>query len=107
MNAFEAVDGYLRATYRLELEDVLCEGCAFGRIGGALASAARIIPRLIRSEAEDDGGEFALYEGVLILDGLWYRFGCRLFIDGGGLRFLSEISDFEAVEWKIRLAATG
>lgn len=104
MNAFRAVDDFLAAHYRLDLEEVLCEGCLTGRVPGALASVARIMPRRLRAVTEEDGGAWSAYEGVLILDGLWYRFACQIFADAGGLRFLAEVSAFEAVAWKVRLA---
>src|ERR1700691_5989314 len=107
MQDFHAVDEYLRASYGLDLEDVLCEGCLVGRLAAALAPVAKIIPRCLRSEREDDGGECASYEGVLILDEIWYRFACQIFLDSGGLRFLSDISAFAAVEGKVKLAVAG
>jgi len=104
--AYAAVDAFLTANYRLGLEDVLCDGCLMGRLDIALAEIAKIIPRRIRSEPEEDGGEYATYEGVLILDGIWYRFGCHIFLDAGGLCFLADVTEFEVVEWKVRLAVS-
>ncbi len=104
MNAFQTVDDYLNATFGTRLEDVLCDGCLVGRPEIRLAEVAKVLPRLLRTEREDDGGEYRTYEGVLILDGVWYRFGCHIFVDAGGLCFLADIGGFEAVEWKVRLA---
>jgi hypothetical protein len=102
--AFETVDSYLAASYGLGLEDVLLDGCMVGQQEIRLAEAAKVLPRLLRVEREDDGGEYHTYEGVLILGGVWYRFGCHIFVDAGGGCFVADISDFEAVEWKVRLA---
>ena len=107
MQDFRAVDEYLKASFGLDLEEALCEGCLVGRLPAAVAGAAKILPRCLRSEREDDGGGTLSYEGVLIFDDLWYRFACQIFLDSGGLRFLSDISAFEAVEWKVRLAVAG
>ncbi len=104
MTAFDTVDAYLHASFGTRLEDVLCDGCIMGRPAIGVAEVAKVMPRLIRAEREDDGGEYRTYEGVLVLDGLWYRFGCHIFVDAGGLCFLADLSGFEAVEWKVRLA---
>jgi hypothetical protein len=104
MNAVKAVDDHLIATYGIGLEDVLCDGCLVGRTDLAMADSVKVLPRLMRSEKEDDGGEYAGYEGMLILDGLWYRFACHIFIDASGACFLADLGQFEAVEWKLRLA---
>jgi len=104
MTEFKTVDDYLLASYGIGLEDVLCDGCLMGRPDRRVAEVAKILPRLTRAEKEDDGGEYRTYEGVLILDGLWYRFGCHIFIDAGGGYFLADVTGFTAVEWKVRLA---
>ena len=104
MSEFEPVDAYLMATYGIGLEDVLCDGCLIGRPEIRVAGAAKVLPRLLRVEQEDDGGEYRTYEGVLILGDVWYRFACHIFIDAGGGYFLADVSDFASVEWKVRLA---
>jgi hypothetical protein len=104
MSAFDAVDGFLVARHGVHLEDVLCEGCLMGRLSVMLGEGARIMPRLVRSTSEEDGGLAHIYDGILVLEGVWYRFRCHVFVDGGGQRFLSDISAFEAVEWRARAA---
>lgn len=104
MQDFDTVDEFLTATYRLRLEDVLCEGCSMGRLDAALAGRAKILPRLLCSVHEADGGIANDYEGILVFDDVWYRFRCHLFIDSGGQRFLSDVTAFEAVEWRARMA---
>lgn len=103
-NAFDKVDEFLMARHRLQLEDVLCDGCLMGRLGAALGDSAKIMPRLISSAVEEDGGVANVYDGILVLDDIWYRFRCHVFIDGGGQRFLSDVSAFEPVEWRARVA---
>jgi hypothetical protein len=100
MNSFETVDEFLVASYHRNLEDVLCDGCLIGRLSTQFGERARIMPRLIRSTREADGGLANAYEGILILDGIWYRFACQVFVDQGGQRFLSDVSAFDAVEWR-------
>jgi hypothetical protein len=100
MNCFETVDEFLVASFHRQLEDILCDGCLIGRLSPLLGERLRILPRLVRSSREADGGLCNAYEGILVLDGVWYRFACQLFVDGGGQRFLSDVSAFEAVEWQ-------
>ena len=42
--------------------------------------------------------------GTLAVAGVWYRFICHVFVERGGERFVSNVSEFEAVEWQTRLA---
>ena len=104
MNAYEAVDEYLAANYRSRLEEVLCDGCFVGRLGLVLDGIVKVVPRLVASAPERDGGLANSYEGVLMLQGVWYRFRCQIFVDRGGQRFLSDLSEFTAVEWQARAA---
>jgi hypothetical protein len=103
MNSFDEVDEFLVATYRRHLEDVLCDGCLIGRLGTAFGERARIMPRLIRSTVEEDGGLANAYEGILVLNDVWYRFACQVFVDRGGQRFLSDVSAFDAITWQAQL----
>ena len=100
MNSFETVDEFLVASYHRNLEDVLCDGCLIGRLSTQFGDRARLMARLLRSTREEDGGLSNAYEGILVLDGIWYRFACQLFVDQGGQRFLSDVSQFEAVQWQ-------
>jgi hypothetical protein len=100
----KAVDDYLQAQFGLGLEDLLCDGCLMGRLDQRLGAGSRLVLREHRIEREDDGGEFGAYAGVLILDGLWYRFECHIFVDAGGQCFLADLGAFAAVEWKLRVA---
>lgn len=100
----KTVDDYLQGQFGLGLEDVLCDGCLMGRLDQRLGATARLVLREQRIEREDDGGEFGAYAGVLILDGMWYRFDCHIFVDAGGQCFLADLGGFEAVEWKLRVA---
>jgi hypothetical protein len=100
----KAVDDYLQAQFGLGLEDLLCDGCLMGRLDQRLGAGSRLVLREQRIEREDDGGEFGASAGVLILEGMWYRFDCHIFVDAGGQCFLADLGAFEAVEWKLRVA---
>jgi hypothetical protein len=99
-----SIDAFLAATYGLRLEDVLCEGCLMGRLGPALAERVKLVPRLVRSTREEDGGTAQVYDGLLALDGLWHRFSCQIFVDGGGERFLADVTALEPLGWETRVA---
>jgi hypothetical protein len=76
------------------------------KLGGSVRGRERYevaATRRIRFEADDDGGEASTYDGIFVLADVWYRFRCQVFVDGSGLRFLSDIQKFEAVEWRVHL----
>jgi hypothetical protein len=104
MDDAKTVDSYLQAQYGLGLEDVLCDGCLVGRLDQRFGITSRLVLREQRLEREDDGGEFGTYAGILIVEGMWYRFDCHIFVDTGGQCFLADLGTFEAVEWKLRVA---
>jgi hypothetical protein len=100
----KAVDDYLETQFGLGLEEVLCNGCLMSRLDERLGASARILIRQRQVEREDDGGEFGLYRGVLILGGVWYEFACHIFVDDSGQSFLADLGQFAAIEWKLRVA---
>jgi hypothetical protein len=51
----------------------------------------------------EDGGSSALYQGMLTIEGVVYRFRCSIFTDAGGARFLESVGELETVRWDIRL----
>jgi hypothetical protein len=40
------------------------------------------------------------------VQGVAYRFRCHVFVDRGGARFLSDVSEFEPLGWTTRIAVT-
>ena len=103
MESWKAVDDLLTDRFGIGVEDALCHGCLTGHVEARLSGLVRIMPRLVRFEAEDDGGETSTYDGVLAIEEVWYRFRCQVFVDAGGLRFLSDSQKFEAVDWRVHL----
>jgi len=77
MSAAHSIDAFLAATYGLHLEDLLCEGCLVGRLGPAMGERVKLVPRLVQSTSEDDGG---------------------------GERFLADVIAFEPLGWETRVA---
>jgi hypothetical protein len=104
LSDFGAVDEFLGADCGGGLEEALCDGCLTGRLNRALADVAAIAATLVGSERERDGGFRGIYEGTLTVRGVAYRFRCQVFVDRGGARFLSDVSEFRAIESQPRLA---
>jgi hypothetical protein len=52
--------------------------------------------------AVEDGGLSALYQGLLTIEGVIYRFRCSIFTDAGGGRFLESVGE-EMVGWGVRI----
>ena len=103
MDAFNVVDNLLTSRFGIGLEEALCDGCLMGLVQLRLSDVARIVPRRVCFKAEDDGGEASTYDGIFVLEDVWYRFQCQVFVDGSGIRFLSDIQKFEAVQWQVHL----
>lgn len=95
------MDDFLAANYRPE--EALCDGCLAGRLSIVLAEVATIAPILVHSDHEDDGGLCNTYEGTLTGPGRRVSLPLPRLRDRGGVRFLSDVSEFRAVEWQARL----
>jgi hypothetical protein len=107
MDDFDLVDDFLAANYRTGLEEALCDGCLTGRISVVLADVAAIAATLVHGEREDDGGFYGVYEGTFAVRGIDYRFRCHVFVDRGGARFLSDVSEFRAIDGPAQRAISG
>jgi hypothetical protein len=107
MDDFDAVDDFLAANYRTGLEEALCDGCLTGRVSAVLADVAAIAATLVHSEREDDGGFCGVYDGTFAVCGVDYHFRCHVFVDRGGARFLSDVSEFRAVDGQAQCAISG
>ena len=51
----------------------------------------------------EDGGTSALYQGMLTIEGVTYRFRCAVFTDAGGGRFVESVGELQIVDWGVRL----
>jgi hypothetical protein len=102
MDASDAVDAYLRQTYRVGLEDVLAQ-VTDGSVPAVLAGAVRVAARRVDLFRDEDGGISELFDGTIALEGIEYRFRCSTFIDRAGGRFVSHVGEFAPVEWQARL----
>jgi hypothetical protein len=104
MDSFAVVDDFLAACYLVSLEEVLCDACLSGRLPIVLADDAKVTAWCLYSERDEDGGESATFEGLFTLMTITYHFRCHTFIDAGGERFLSDVQEFEPVDWRLRIA---
>jgi hypothetical protein len=103
MDEWQAVDEFLMATCRTELETVLCDGCLTGRLGLVLDGIVKIAPVLLEGELAPGGGSDLAYAGILTVEGVSYAFRCRIFVDRTGQRFLTDVAEFRAVGWEARV----
>ena len=104
MNAYQVVDRFLHGRWHVALEDVLCEACLSGQIPPALDDDVSVIRRCTHVQTHDDGGRSFTFEGTFMLMGVRYSFQCYIFADASGQRFVSDVAQFEAIDWQASLA---
>ncbi len=101
-DASDAVDAYLTSRYGFGLERLLADSTA-GRHPPGLANSVTVACDPVGTVDYEDGGGSALYQGLLTIEGVVYRFRCSVFTDAGGARFLESVGALEIVRWGVRL----
>jgi len=101
-DAADTVDAYLTNRFGFGLERLLTDASG-GCHAPALAGSVAIVCDPVGSFSYEDGGNSALYQGLLTIEGVIYRFRCSIFTDAGGARFLESAGELELVRWGIRL----
>ncbi|MDB5408139.1 MAG: hypothetical protein JWL84_3051 [Rhodospirillales bacterium] len=101
-DASEPIDSYLINRFGVGLERVLLDASA-GLANPVLAGSVRTACDPVGAFTYEDGGISELYQGVLTLEGVTYRYRCAIFTDAGGARFLEDLGEVEAVRWEIGL----
>jgi hypothetical protein len=101
-DASEPIDSYLTSRFGIRLERVLLDASA-GVADPALAGSVRTACDPVGAFAYEDGGISELYQGVLTLEGVTYRYRCAVFTDAGGARFIEDLGELEAVRWEVGL----
>jgi hypothetical protein len=101
-DASDAVNAYLTGRFGFGLETLLADATA-GRLAPSLAGSITIACDPVGTFDYEDGGTSALYQGLLTIEGVIYRFRCAVFTDGGGARFLESVGELETVRWGVRL----
>lgn len=101
-DASNAVNAYLSNRFGLGLEQVLADATT-GRPAPALAGSITIACDPVGGFDYEDGGSNALYQGLLTIEGVVYRYRCSVFTDADGARFLESVGELEIVHWGVRL----
>ena len=101
-DASEAVDSYLTNRFGIGLEALLADATKGGRMAG-LAGAVDIACDPVGAFSYEDGGTSELYQGLLTVEGVTYRFRCAVFTDAGGGRFVESVGELQIVDWAVRL----
>src|SRR5919198_3232813 len=102
-DASAAVDRYLAATYGVGLEQVLTDATT-GRVPLPVANSVRVglAERIDWYLDDEDGGVAELFQGVLSVEGVSYRWRCSVFTDRSGARFISHLVEFTPVAWSVQ-----
>ena len=101
-DASDAVDAYLTNRFGFGLERLLADATSGGP-APALAGSVTVACDPVGAFDYEDGGTSALYQGLLTIEGVIYRFRCTAFTDAGGARFIESVGELEVVRWGIRL----
>jgi hypothetical protein len=101
-DAADAVDAYLTNRFGFGLERLLADASG-GRHAPTLAGSVAVVCDPVGSFDYENGGVSALYQGLLTIEGVIYRFRCSIFTDAGGARFLESVGELEIVRWGVRL----
>lgn len=101
-DASNAVDAYLTNRFGFGLERLLADASG-GSLAAGLPPSVAVACDSVGSFDYEDGGSSALYQGMLTIEGVVYRFRCSIFTDAGGARFLESVGELETVRWDVRL----
>src|SRR5438445_12331391 len=101
-DASDAVDAYLTNRFGIGLERLLAEATSGGP-ASALAGSVTVACDPVGAFDYEDGGTSALYQGLLTIEGVTYRFRCAVFTDAGGGRFVESVGELQIVDWNVRL----
>jgi hypothetical protein len=101
-DASNAVDAYLTNRFGIGLERLLAEATSGGP-APVPAGSITVVCDPVGAFDYEDGGTSALYQGLLTIEGVIYRFRCAVFTDAGGGRFVESVGELEIVDWGVRL----
>jgi hypothetical protein len=101
-DAANAVDAYLTNRFGLGLEGLLADATA-GKPPPRIARSVVVACDPVGFFAYEDGGASELYQGLLTLEGVTYRFRCTVSVDAGAARLVESIGELEVVSWGVRL----
>src|SRR3974377_2244991 len=101
-DASDAVDAYLLNRFGIALKSLLADATA-GRRDPMMARSVEIACDPVGTFSYEDGGTSELFQGLLKLEGVPYRFPCTVFADAGSARFVESVGELETVSWGVRL----
>ena len=101
-DASETVDAYLTSRFGIGLEQLLADATS-GELPCTLARSITLACDPVGAFDYEDGGTSKLYQGLLRIEGVTYRFRCAVFTDAGGGRFVESVSELQIVDWNVRL----
>src|SRR5258707_12862294 len=101
-DASDAVDAYLPNRFGIGLERLLADATSGGP-APALAGSVPFACDPVGAFDYEDRGTSALYQGLLTIEGVTYRFRCAVFTDAGGGRFVESVGELQIVDWGVRL----
>ena len=101
-DASDAVDAYLTNRFGIGLERLLTDATS-GRRNPATIRSVEIACDPVGCFTYEDGGTSELFQGLLTIEGVTYRFRCTIFTDAGAARFVESIGELETVSWGVRL----
>jgi hypothetical protein len=99
----DAVDAYLASRFGSSLERVLVDATGKG-IPPAMSGSVAVACDPVGFYGYEDGGASEMYQGILTVEGVAYRFRCSIFADSGGARFVESIGELDALRWTVGLA---
>ncbi|HLZ67875.1 MAG TPA: hypothetical protein VKQ29_16745 [Aliidongia sp.] len=98
----DAVDTYLAERFKIGLEQVLLDASA-GRLAPGLSGIVDVACNQINHWRYADRGVAFQYEGTMSVEGVAYRFRLWIYEEEDGRRFMTDLSEFAAVDWQARL----
>lgn len=109
-DAGDALNAYVASRFGTTLERLLAEatsGAVPAGDTGGLGGSLKVTCDPIGAFVYEDGGASELFQGLLTIEGVTYRFRCSVFTDAGGARFVESIGELETVRWGVRLTVPG
>jgi len=101
-DASDVVDAYLTSRFGSGLERLLADATS-GAPAFAVADSLTVACDPVGTFDYEDGGTSTLYQGLLGIEGVTYRFRCAIFTDAGGGRFVESVGELQIVDWGVRL----
>jgi len=100
-DTFTAVDAYLATNFKINLEKVLVEASVY-RLAPELVGTVEITCQETGCFQCSDGGKIYHYEGAIIVAKIAYQYRLWIHEERGGARYMTDLREFAAVDWRSR-----